>query len=74
MTMYIRNDKDGSYVLKDNGGVLEKVYVTAGRSYWGSYTSVTGDISSSDYLAFPYGTGVVPGAKTNVKDDMPETY
>ena len=71
MTMYIRSDKDGSYVLKDNNGVLEKVYVTPGRSYWGSYTSVTGNISSNDYLAFPYGTGVVPGAKTNIKDELP---
>ena len=71
MTMYIRTDKDGSYVLKDNNGVLEKVYVTPGRSYWGSYTSVTGNISANDYLAFPYGTGVVPGATTNIKDELP---
>lgn len=63
--MYIRTENGSSYVYKrGEDGRLEKTPVTLGESLWGSYTAVYGDVSDSDWIAFPYGKGVKEGAKT----------
>lgn len=63
--MYIRSENGASYVFKrGEDGRLVKTYVTLGESLWGSYTAVYGDLSASDWIAFPYGKDVKQGAKT----------
>ena len=63
--MYIRTENGVSYVYKrGEDGTLVKTTVTLGDSLWGSYTAVYGDISDTDWIAFPYGKDVKEGAKT----------
>ena len=63
--MYIRTENGSSYVYKrGEDGTLVKTTVTLGSSLWGSYTAVYGDISETDWIAFPYGKDVKEGAKT----------
>lgn len=63
--MFIRTEDGGSYVYKrGEDGKLKKTPVTLGSSLWGSYTAVYGDLSDTDWIAFPYGKDVKDGAKT----------
>ena len=61
------------YVLGEDGRLEERV-ITPGRDLWGSYTEIRAGLSMSDYLAFPYGSDVVPGAKTEVQEDLTKLY
>ena len=66
----LRTDESGKTYVYAEGedGLLEKRYVTTGASLWGTATQVTGGLSSSDHIAFPYGNDVKEGAKTTEVD------
>lgn len=62
--MYIRTENGRSYVYKRGAdGTLEKCEVRTGAVQWG-YTAVYGDLTLDDWIAFPYGKEVKPGAQT----------
>lgn len=62
---FVRTDGSKSYVLvRGEDGLLEQRTVQTGRNLWGSYTQIRGGITTEDYVAFPYGTDTVVGAKT----------
>lgn len=60
------------YVRGDNGK-LEKRPVMVGKSLWGSYKEIHGDITEDDWIAFPYGKNIKAGAQT-VESDISELY
>lgn len=67
--MYIRNDKDGYYVMAANPqGRLERRGIKVGRIYWGSTIEVKDGLTQDDKIAFPYGRDVVEGAPTKEVD------
>ena len=71
---FLRTEDGRSYVyLRGVDGKLEKRYVTAGKSLWGSYTQILSGISETDWLAFPYGKNLKPGAPT-VESDISDLY
>lgn len=62
---FLRTENGRSYVyVRGADGTLEQRFVTTGKSLWGSYTEILDGITSEDFLAFPYGTDVKPGAQT----------
>ena len=62
---FLRTEGGRSYVyLRGEDGLLEKRYVTTGKSLWGSYTEILDGITEEDFLAFPYGKHVTEGAQT----------
>ena len=64
-TMFIRSENGKSYVLaRGENGKLEQRWVQTGRDLWGSYTQIRGGLTVEDYVAFPYGRDVKPGAAT----------
>ena len=64
-TMFIRSENGKSYVLaRGEDGRLEQRWVQTGRDLWGSYTQIRGGLTVEDYVAFPYGRDVKPGAAT----------
>lgn len=66
---YLRTENGKSYVyIQGSDGLLEKRYVTTGRSLWGSYTEILEGLSESDLIAFPYGKAVKEGAPTQESD------
>lgn len=66
---FVRTENGESYVyVQGAGGKLEKRTVTVGKSLWGSYTEIKGGLSEDDYIAFPYGKDVKPGAPTELSD------
>lgn len=69
--MYVRRDKDGAYVMaKGADGRLERRAVGCGRTLWGDEVEITYGLAADDRVAFPYGSDVVPGART-VDADYP---
>ncbi|MCD7883372.1 MAG: hypothetical protein LUI87_06675 [Lachnospiraceae bacterium] len=66
----VRKDSSGNnYVyVQGDGGLLEKRYVTVSETYYDTYVKITGGLSSSDLIAFPYGDDVYEGAVTTEKD------
>ncbi len=70
--MYIREDVSGYYCLIDNAGSLKKQYVSVGANLYGMYYQIKSGLTKSDYVAFPYGTGVSEGAKTQISENNPE--
>ena len=63
--MFIRSENGKSYVLlRGKDGRLEQRWVQTGRDLWGSYTQIRGGLTVDDYVAFPYGRDVKPGAAT----------
>ena len=71
---FLRTEEGRSYVyLRGVDGKLEKRYVNAGKSLWGSYTQILSGISETDWLAFPYGKNLKPGAPT-VESDISDLY
>ena len=71
---FLRTENGRSYVyVKGSDGKLEQRYVTVGKSLWGSYTEILSGITPEDFLAFPYGTTVKPGAPT-VEAEIRELY
>lgn len=61
------------YVMGEDGRLEERV-ITPGRDLWGNYTEIRAGLSMTDLIAFPYGKDVVPGAKTEVQDDLMALY
>ncbi len=71
---FLRTEKGRSYVyVRGADGLLEKRYVTTGKSLWGSYTEILDGLTPEDYIAFPYGKNVKPGAQT-VESDLSSLY
>ena len=71
---FLREEGGRYYVLvRGDNGLLEKRYVTTGKSLWGSYLEILDGLSEEDYLAFPYGKNVKPGAPTR-ESDLRELY
>ena len=71
---FIRTENGQSYVyVRGEDGKLEKRYVTTGKSLWGSYTEILDGLSEEDFIAFPYGKTVKPGAET-VESDLSALY
>ena len=71
---FLRTEQGRSYVyVRGEDGLLEKRYVTTGKSLWGSYTEVLSGLSEEDFLAFPYGKEVKEGAPTK-ESDLSELY
>ena len=60
---FLRTDDGEPYVyVRGKNGRLEKRMVTTGKSLWGSYTQILSGLTEEDYIAFPYGKTVKPGA------------
>ncbi len=71
---FLRTEQGKSYVyVRGEDGLLEKRFVTTGRSLWGSYTEILRGLTAEDYIAFPYGKTVKVGAPT-VEGDMSDLY
>ena len=66
---FLRTDEGEPYVyVRGKNGRLEKRIVTTGKSLWGSYTEIRSGLTADDYVAFPYGKTVKPGAATQESD------
>ena len=66
---FLRTDEGEPYVyVRGKNGKLEKRTVTTGKSLWGSYTEIRSGLTADDYVAFPYGKTVKPGAATQESD------
>ena len=66
---FLRTEGGRSYVyLRGEDGKLEQRFVTTGKSLWGSYTEILDGLTDADFLAFPYGPDVKPGAPTAEAD------
>ncbi len=66
---FLRTDEGEPYVyVRGKNGRLEKRTVTTGESLWGSYTEIRSGLTADDYVAFPYGKNVKPGAATEESD------
>ncbi len=63
-TAMIRTEGGQYYVYKDDNGQLVKQFVTAKKSSDGYWIVVTKGLSNDDKIAFPYGSGVKEGVKT----------
>ena len=71
---FLRTEMGRSYVyVRGSDGLLEKRYVTTGKSLWGSYTEILSGITEEDLIAFPYGKYVKVGAET-VESDLSDLY
>ena len=71
---YLRTELGKSYVyVKGADGLLEKRFVTTGKSLWGSYTEILEGLTAEDFIAFPYGKNVNAGAETR-EADISELY
>ena len=71
---FLRTENGRSYIFVQGAdGKLEQRYVTTGKSLWGSYTEILDGLTETDYVAFPYGKTVKPGADT-VQADISELY
>lgn len=67
--MFIRQENGQSYVyMRGEDGLLKKQFIKAGKDVWGSYTEVKSGITMDDMIAFPYGSDVADGAKTQEAD------
>ena len=71
---FLRTEQGKTYVyVRGADGKLEQRFVTTGKALWGSYTEVLSGITEEDFLAFPYGKNLLPGADT-VESDLSELY
>jgi len=71
---FLRTEQGRAYVyVRGEDGLLEKRYVTTGKSLWGSYTEILEGIGPEDFLAFPYGKEVKEGMPT-VEGDLSDLY
>ena len=71
---FLRTEGGQSYVyVAGEDGLLEKRYVTTGKSLWGSYTEILEGLGEEDLIAFPYGKTVKIGAET-VESDLSVLY
>ena len=66
---FLRTEQGRSFVyLRGADGLLEKRFVTTGKTLWGSYVEIKSGLTAEDYIAFPYGKTVKSGAPTAEKD------
>ena len=66
---FIRTENGRSYVYALGGNDrLERREIVTGKVLWGSTVEIAGGLSMDDYIAFPYGKDVKPGAKTEISD------
>jgi multidrug efflux pump subunit AcrA (membrane-fusion protein) len=70
---FVRKEDGNRYVMKDVDGKLVKTYVSTGKMYWGYEIEITGGLTESDYIAFPYLEDSVEGVKTK-KSTIDELY
>ena len=71
---FIRTENGRSYIwVRGEDGLLEQRFVTTGKSLWGSYTQILEGLSAEDFLAFPYGKDLKPGAET-VESEISALY
>ena len=71
---FLRTEQGKSFVyVRGEDGLLEKRYVTTGKSLWGSYTEILDGITAEDFLAFPYGKNVKEGMPTE-EGDLSDLY
>lgn len=69
--IYTRSDKDGQYVMIDDGtGKLKKQYVTTQKCSQSGYIIISDGITNEDMIAFPYGNGLIEGANTTTEYSM----
>jgi hypothetical protein len=61
---FVRKEDGKRYVMKSVDGKLVKTYISTGKIYWGYEIEITGGLSQSDYIAFPYLEDSVEGVKT----------
>lgn len=63
---FIRTENGRSFVYARNeDGLLEQRTVQTGRDLYGYYTEIRSGLTMDDYIAFPYGSDVTDGARTN---------
>ena len=68
---YVRQEDGRYYVMKDDGGVLKKQYVTTGKIVSGGYAmEITSGLTEDDAIAFPYGKTAKEGVKTKMSDSI----
>lgn len=69
---YIRSDDVGRYVLKVGSDKrVHKEYVQTGKTVYNEYLEIKSDnLTQDDYVAFPYGTAAIEGAKANLPEDV----
>ena len=66
---FLRTENGQSYVyVRGADGLLEKRFVTTGKSLWGSYTQILEGLTAEDFVAFPYGKTAKEGAPTQESD------
>ena len=71
---FLRTEGGRTYVyVRGEDGKLEQRFVTTGKSLWGSYTEILEGLGEEDFIAFPYGKQVKPGAET-VEGDYSSLY
>lgn len=71
---FLRTENGESYVyVRGENGKLEKRTVSVGKSLFGSYTQITQGLTEEDFVAFPYGKDVRPGAAT-AEGDLSKLY
>ena len=71
-SMFVRNDNGANYVyVRNDKGLLEKRIIQVGNSS-GGYTEIKSGLTMDEFIAFPYGSDVVDGAKTReaTMDDL----
>lgn len=68
---YIRSDDGGRYILKvGEDKRVHKTYIQTGKTVYNEYLEIKGDaLTMDDYIAFPYGTQAIDGAKANLPED-----
>ncbi len=64
--MYVKKEDNRYYVYARNSktGLLEKRYVTIGKSLYGSYYQIKSGLTNDDMIAVPFGKTVKEGVKT----------
>lgn len=69
---YIRSDDVGRYVLKMGSDKrVHKEYIQTGKTVYNEYLEIKSDnLTQNDYVAFPYGTAAIEGAKANLPEDV----
>ncbi|MDO4621142.1 MAG: biotin/lipoyl-binding protein [Lachnospiraceae bacterium] len=67
--MFIRSEDGQRYVyVKGEDGTLQKRNVVTGKILMDTYVEIRSGLTTDDSIAFPYGTGVKDGAKTEDRD------
>ena len=64
--MYVKKEENRYFVYARNQqtGLLEKRYVTIGKSLYGSYYQIKSGLTNDDMIAVPFGKTVKEGVKT----------